>query len=290
MSELPRFDRKTQKQNGAIGMSTSAPHLIVPSEFQTFFDGVLAILVARSTGDPGSASTLVSREALEKFFNAAAQKVDEAEKQQREIDKIEATGFNVFHLIEADENKLSDILADLLDPKGSHGQGDLFLRLLFERLEISPETSATLNARVSREAPTETIKNRKRRMDILVRAGITLAIENKVDSKDQDKQVPDYLEHLRLDTQRNAPQSTLIYLTPNDRRPQSLSAEETRQYEALRTLHCWAYQDKLKDWLASCQSACTAAKIKHFLMDFIAYIETDLKRDAEENEEKTDEN
>jgi hypothetical protein len=32
-----------------------------------------------------------------------------------------ATGFNVFHLIEPDENKLSDILAGLLDPKGSHG-------------------------------------------------------------------------------------------------------------------------------------------------------------------------
>jgi hypothetical protein len=282
--ELPRPEHPAQ-----IGVCADTSDHFVPAEFQAFFDGVQAILVARPS-DPGSAASLVNREELEKFFNAAAQKVDEAEKQQREIDKVEATGFNVFHLIEPDENKLSDILADLLNPKGSHGQGDLFLRLLFDRLQISVDPSVTLNAKVHREARTDTIKNRKRRMDILVRAGITLAFENKIDADEQENQVRDYLEHLRLDTQRNAPQSALIYLTPNGRRPTFLSAEETHQHEALRTLHCWSYQDKLKDWLAACQSACMAAKMRHFLLAFIDYIETDLKRDAEENEEKSDEN
>ena len=79
---------------------------------------------------------MVRQSELEQFFTTVDQLVDVAEKQQRRLDKRLATGFNVFRLIEPDENKLSDILRDLLDPKGTHGQGDLFLRLLFEKLDL----------------------------------------------------------------------------------------------------------------------------------------------------------
>ena len=71
---------------------------------------------------------------LESFFASASELLEKAEKRQHHIDKRQATAFNVFDLIEPKENKLSDILADMLDPKGDHGQGELFLRLLLERI------------------------------------------------------------------------------------------------------------------------------------------------------------
>jgi len=42
-----------------------------------------------------------------------------------------APRFNCFDFINPDENKLSEVLAELLDPKGTHAQGDVFLRLFF---------------------------------------------------------------------------------------------------------------------------------------------------------------
>ena len=145
----------------------------------------------------GSSRPLVARPELEHFFASVNHRVELAETQQRRIDKRRATGFNVFHLIEPDENKLSDILADLLDPKGDHGQGDLFLRLLFKQLGLGSDAKLTKNATVQREAPTHGILKYRRRMDVFVEAGALLVIENKLDSLEQRDQVKDYLEHLQ---------------------------------------------------------------------------------------------
>ena len=65
---------------------------------------------------------------LERFFADVNYRVHLAERLQCQLDKRLATRFNVFDLIEPDENKLSDVLAGLLNPKGAHGQGDLFFR------------------------------------------------------------------------------------------------------------------------------------------------------------------
>jgi hypothetical protein len=166
---------------------------------------------------------LQDRKHLKRFFSAVGSRVAIAEKKQRQRDRKEATGFNVFDLIYPDENKLSDILADLLDPKGNHGQGDLFLRLLFKQLELGSDAKLTKDATVHREAPTHGIQKYLRRIDVLVEAGILLAIENKVDSIEQHEQVKDYLEHLRYCTQVRPAPSMLIYLTPDGRPPESIS-------------------------------------------------------------------
>ncbi len=87
---------------------------------------------------------------LKSFFSEIRDKV---EPQQRLLDQKMATGFNVFDFIDPDENKLSDILAWLLDPKGSHGQNDLFLQLIFKQLNLGSSKTFTIDAKVVREAP-----------------------------------------------------------------------------------------------------------------------------------------
>ena len=168
---------------------------------------------------------------LKSFMDAVSHRVEETESRQRSIDRKTATGFNVFDLIAPDENKLSDILAGLLNPKGTHGQGDRFLRLLLKQLGFGSALSLTKNATIRREAPTHRITKFRRRMDILVEAGILLAIDNKVDSLEQPTQVKDYLEHLDHCTCRRSIQSTLIYLTPDGREPESLTPAILKRQE-----------------------------------------------------------
>lgn len=228
---------------------------------------------------------IVEQPELEQFFADVGYRVELAEKMQQCLDHKLATKFNIFNLIEPDENKLSDILADLLDPKGTHGQGDLFLRRLFEQLGIVETGKLGEDAIVQREALTDKISNHLRRIDLLVRAGVLLAIENKVDSFEQTDQVKDYLEYLCQCAKEKAIQTVLIYLTPNGRKPKSLALPALEELQKSNKLHCWSYQVELRAWLEACRRDCEAERIRHFLSDFIAYIESDLKRESDNDDE-----
>ena len=110
-------------------------HLVNQRELRKFFADI-----GSRTAQDGASSQLQDWKHLKRFFSAVGSRVAIAEKKQRQRDRKEATRFNVFDLIEPDENKLSDVLADLLDPKGNHGQGDLFLRLLFKQARSCAQT------------------------------------------------------------------------------------------------------------------------------------------------------
>lgn len=146
---------------------------------------------------------------------------------------------------------------------------------------------------MKREAPLLGSRKELRRVDVLVEAeaGVVLAIENKVDSPEQQYQVRDYLKYLEHLCQRKPGQrvqSTLIYLTPDGRPPESLNPSELENHKKSGRLHCWSYQEHLRLWLEDCRRHCEAQKIRDFLSDFIAYIKSDLKRESEANQEKQD--
>lgn len=226
----------------------------------------------------------VRPEALNQFFSGAKRKVQLAE----EIDRQRASGFNVFDLIRPDENRLSDVLALLLDPRGAHGQGDLFLRLLIENLNTGLSSKHAKHATVRREAPTRRIANHRRRMDVLVDADDLVGVENKVNAAEQPEQVRDYLEHLRLCTVARSVRSTLIYLTPDGNPPESLNREEFQQEVAGNRLRCWSYGRHLRIWLEACRSQCEASRFRDFLSDFIHYVELEIERESEEAETSYD--
>jgi hypothetical protein len=171
------------------------------------------------------------------------------------------------------------VLAFLLNPKETHGQSDLFLRRMFSQLGLVADAKHTQHATVRREAATDRILNSCRRMDILVEAGALLAIENKIDSAEQQKQVKDYLEHLDQCIHDGSVRAALIYLSPNGRPPESVSQSEIETLTATGKLHCWSYHDQLRQWLDRCQQACAAPRIRAFLTDLMAYIEAQYQRE-----------
>jgi hypothetical protein len=252
------------------------------SELRSFFNEISAIIESKSAAPlPNRNCESISQIDLEKYFTDVHNRMTLSETQQSRIDKRLATAFNIFNLIEPDENKLSDILADLLDPDGPHGQGDLFLRLLFKKLDLNPDPLLVKNAKVQREAPTYGIQKYRRRMDILVEAGVLLAIENKVDSIEQQDQIKDYLDHLRRIARDRGINSALIYLTPYGRKPESLAPSLTKDILRSGSLYCWSYQVDLRTWLESCRRKCKAIRMQDFLSDFIGYIESNIKQENE---------
>ena len=122
-----------------------------------------------------------------KFYRAAKQR----------LDPFFSTDFNVFKVIRPNENRLSEIIADLLDPDGSHGQRRRFLDAFLRR--IKPNALENLLKQEPRsvtcESQTVYIENSQRRIDILVAfENFGLAIENKPWATDQEEQLADYKE------------------------------------------------------------------------------------------------
>ena len=272
----------TATSSAALAVRDPARPDVSRDELEQFFVQISTrVEKAEARVAPDSSSVLVRQAELRRFFTAVSRRAEQAEKQQGRLDKRQATGFNVFDLIKPDENKLSDVLKRLLDPKGAHGQGDLFLRLLFEQLQLGSDQKLTKSAKVQTEAPTHGILKYRRRMDVFIEAGVLLAIENKLDSLDQEYQVKDYLDHLRYCTKRSRKKYLLIYLTPNGRRPESLEDEPCAEAEADGSLRCWSYHVQLRAWLEQCRSQCAALKIRVFLSDFIAYVESTMHREPE---------
>lgn len=265
----------------------AAPAVIAEADLRRFFTDAAALMALASAPLPAVASPPpVDLREVERFFAAVSRQMAVAEVRQQVTDRIQAPRFNVFDLIDPDENKLSDVLAELLDPHGRHGQGERFLHQFLARLGFEVSAFVGRPVKVQREAVTDTLGKARRRIDLLIDAGPLVAIENKVDSMEQEDQVKDYLAHLdTLCHERNVP-GTLIYLTPNGRQPKSLTPDERGAQRARKRLHVWSYQDEIRTWLADCRAACEAEKIRHFIADFMVYIASDLKREPEPDEEE----
>ncbi len=257
-------------------MTPTTDQLFGQPEMDRFFTEAASVLAS------DKAATELNIEELNRFFNSAKRQVEIAE----QLNRTEASGFNVFDLIRPDENRLSEVLELLLDPRGAHGQGDLFLRLLMERLNAGLSTKNTKHATVQRNARTHRIERNRRLMDVLVDAGDLVIIENKVTAVEQHQQVKDYLDHLQFCIEDRSIRGTLIYLTPRGGLPGSISREDAKQKKLENRLRCWSYSRDLRAWLEECQRQCMAPRFRNFLSDFIQYIETEIRGKPDDQEEQ----
>jgi len=195
-----------------------------------------------------------------------------------------AEGFNVFDFIAPSENVLSDILAFLLDPQESHGQGMLFLEKLVSRT-CSKEAPILNRPVVARESLTYAIPNHRRRIDIQVTLpDFVLAIETKKFTDEGKNQVADYCDHL---SKISGNQFCLVFLTLTGDAAVSISAKAAAKLKQEKRLICWSWERDIPAWLEVCQLKCEAPKVRHFLEDFRTYIDKYLA--TQQPEEADDE-
>jgi hypothetical protein len=156
--------------------------------------------------------------------------------------------FNIFEIIGAEhkEVQMCRILAELLDPKGRHGKGSLYLNLFWKTVSPKlPDVLKTLDfdaARVSTEYSIDAM----RRIDITIESGrVFVPIEVKIWAGDQPNQIHDYFVFTR-DNKNGGASIPILYLTLDGHRPTPMSARNADEYITL------SFKDDIIPWLEKC--------------------------------------
>ena len=163
---------------------------------------------------------------------------------------VECTGgnFNFFSFLSMERNEVkhSAIIAELLNPNGSHSQGELFLKLFLEQLEPIIDISNEHTFIVRTEEYVPNLKEQKKGfLDIVIESDDTyIVIENKIDTVDAEGQLQKYCEHIEtIEKQTKA----LLYLTPTGDGPTKYSHPQSEiVFEKL------SYCGDIVAWLDSC--------------------------------------
>ena len=223
-------------------------------------------------------------EELALFFGGLDPRLETAQTRERELDVKLARRFNAFDYLDKRELSLSRIIANLLNPSGSHGQGTLFLNILLRGCGLTWACDLQ-RAEIGVEAPTA----EGRRLDISVRIDNEhcLVIENKPYARDQPSQIEDYLDEIKK--YRNF---LLIYLSPNGEAPEAESVTlnnlgELRDGQLFRIMPYREASDldwndefgtyrmcySLIDWLAECRKNCDVDRLRWFLREAETFCE-----------------
>lgn len=165
----------------------------------------------------------------------------------------EGKGFNIFSILKVERREVnthSSFIAELLNPKGSHGQKDLFLKEFINEVKekeakIKKIDTTSANVKVEHSiGPISENKDSGGRIDILVESGnSTFLIENKIDAVEQPNQLLRYYNYKKENV-------GLFYLT--------LFGEESNSDFSKEKYRCISYEKTIISWLNSCKE-----KVKH---------------------------
>lgn len=223
------------------------------------------------------------------------------ERQERpRTDAENALKFSPFDYLAPDENRLSLAIAQLLDPRGTHGQGhlflDAFLAISLEARSRRPGAGTSWTkpgstfSSIRREARTELIAATERRKDIEIQfQHDVVVIENKPWAREQQAQIGDYLDELAVRRERLQKKQTgavccLYYLTLDGAAPASCKTQE--QLEAALSsghLRCIRYADLAQAWKDVLPKILNP-RVEQFARDFVTFMQRNLEP-AVENED-----
>lgn len=188
-------------------------------------------------------------------------------KNTEEINKT-GKGFNLLSILGMENNERythSNIIAELLNSKGSHTFGNLFFKLFLEELNIIDFNIS--NYEVLTEEYVKIQLGIRTFLDIVIKdktTGKVILIENKIWAEDQPFQIERYYEAYKGDILK------LFYLNVNEWDECPTTREEINNvFENI------SYKKNIKNWLANC---IVASSQKPFINKQIeVYYETILK-------------
>ena len=222
-------------------------------------------------------------EKLQNLLYEVIKKTDALKAAQTLYSRQLAPKFNPFDYISTNELGISQILADLLNPKGSHAQQEEFLILFIEHclpsiyqdiswhpfIEHLQETKVYVEE-TTRESGT------RRRMDIYLHCKVGnesygICVENKPYAADQFEQLNDYAIELE---QRSHKAWHLVYLNESDEGPSKYSIDPNK-LEVLKEQHQYTHLrfSDLIYWLKACQVECQNHSVNEFLTQLIKFIQ-----------------
>ena len=161
--------------------------------------------------------------------------------------KLSGENYNIFRILQMGSSEVrlhSAFIADLLNPKGNHGQDGAFLEIFLKPYGITHMNSqtTTVEPEVDIGVITETEGGR---IDILVEDDKKnhVIIENKIYAADQPNQLLRYHNY-----DKKAP---LFYLTLDGREPTAESCANDKNL--LNNIICISYSKDIIEWLEQCK-------------------------------------
>lgn len=176
------------------------------------------------------------------------------------VQDLTGESFNVFSVLKMETNENathSAFISELLNIKGTHRKGHVFLELFIRMLRdevISNESEQFLQWFDVRSAvmtvehsigDVNLIEAKGGRIDILImdKNGYSISIENKIYATDQEKQLKRYWNY-------NRGKNMVLYLTLNGVSPSDDSKSDLVEGEHF---WCMSYRDNIINWLELCQ-------------------------------------
>lgn len=235
-------------------------------------------VVSRFKSFQAGAHTQHSHAAMEKI-NSVLEKYKKLEPQLRELDLYEAGHFNLFEIMKINYYEVlvhTPVLCNLLDPKGSHAQGDLFyqrfIETVFDREDAARFTSYDKN----RVKVQDELFTRFGQIDIFVQHNSTTnpylwIIENKIFAGDQENQLFRYYEYAKSIQGFDDRNIRVLYLKPFEGNPSAHSID-SKSLEVLSgsgVFKIISYEKHILPWLQSCLEEIKAPVVKYTVLQYI---------------------
>lgn len=208
----------------------------------------------------------------ETLFHLLAQ-ISEVGERYEQLARETGENFNIFRLLKVETKEVrlhSSLLAELLSPQGTHGQGDLFLRLFLSSLtrsEIPATPFLVQSATVEVEKYTGILNEDCTgggRIDIILTdlAGKRIIIENKIYAQDQPKQLVRYRNYDK--------DALLLYLTLDG---SNASAVSKGKLHVGKDYYLISYHKTILRWLRACEKEVLLPIVKETLRQYRILIE-----------------
>ncbi|CAE6516631.1 conserved hypothetical protein [Nitrosomonas nitrosa] len=198
------------------------------------------------------------------------------EARERFSDRL-APEFSIFDYLRTDEIGLSRCIASLLDPKGTHGQKNVFLEAFLARLNWPANIEI-------RSIELEKQVNGQRRIDIYLRFenGEIIGVENKPWAGDQKNQLSDYAAF--IEKEAGGHRWCLIYLSNYD--PSGDSGIKDKQ-EVLENEGKFIRLSfpAIIEWLEECACKSKALVVRMFIEELTKFIRSNVNGKLEMSEE-----
>lgn len=204
--------------------------------------------------------------------------------------KITAEDFNIFNILGISHLEVSThsrFISNLLDPCGSHYQGNIFLELFMRKIGIEDFNYADASIEVEKS------ENKYGRFDIFITddKNWTIIIENKIHAGSQEKQLGRYIKYLKETSKTK--NKKLLYLTlanefDNDshcnedyspgigisqREKEFLEPQGVKTVEDIKLYKHITYSNDILDWLANAQKeAVSLPRIREVIEQYIQII------------------
>lgn len=210
----------------------------------------------------------------------------------KQITSHSGDNYNIFKVlnIESNEVKLhTAFIADLLNPKGTHGFKSVFLQLFLVRLKITDFDYPSATIKVE-QYPGKFSEINVGRIDIDIKDknGYHIIIENKINADDQENQLLRYFCYGKDQCKK----FRLYYLTLEGEKPdEEISCSDSKNdINLLQNVDYFiiSYREQIKDWLENCREKATnkpllREAISHYI-NLIKYM-TNQSLNSDMNEE-----